>query len=90
MPSRPIGSLGMRDRKGTDTKILAIPAGDPRYDRVRDLGDIDRHWLREIETFFATYKLLDSVSPDIEGWHKSRYAQRVIAECQDRYRRGPA
>jgi inorganic pyrophosphatase len=84
VPSRPIGGLGLRDQKGKDAKILAVPTGDRRYDGIRNLDDVDPHWLREIETFFATYKLLDSASADVEGWHKNRYAQRLIAECRER------
>ncbi|HEY7033713.1 MAG TPA: inorganic diphosphatase [Thermomicrobiales bacterium] len=89
VPCRPIGSLGLRDQKGTDAKILAVPTGDPRYDRIRDLGDVDPHWLREIETFFATYKLLDTVAADVQGWHRCRHAQRLIAECRERYQKRP-
>jgi inorganic pyrophosphatase len=85
VPSRPIGSLGLRDQHGKDAKILAVPAGDPRFDKIRDLGDLDPHWLREIETFFATYKLLESVRAEVEGWHKRRFAHQLIAECRVRY-----
>src|SRR5438094_1464901 len=37
VPARPIGTLGMRDEKGDDEKILTVPAGDPRFAQVRDL-----------------------------------------------------
>src|SRR5438046_9280145 len=55
VPSRPIGTLLMRDEHGDDEKILGVPVGDPRFAEVRALGDLGKHWLRESETSFATY-----------------------------------
>src|SRR5437667_1613144 len=49
VPARPIGTLLMTDKKGKDEKILAVPVGDPRFDEIHKLGDLPRHWLREIE-----------------------------------------
>src|SRR5215217_901254 len=48
IPARPIGMLDMRDDKGEDEKILAVPLGDPRFEGVETLSDISAHWLREI------------------------------------------
>ena len=59
----------MHDEKGSDFKVLAVPVGDPRYAHVRTLADIGDHWLREIETFFATYKLLEPKQTEVLGWH---------------------
>ncbi len=80
VPARPIGTLLMRDAKGPDEKILAVPIGDPRFDRVKDLKDLSPHWLREIETFFATYKTLegDAAAVKIRGWRGVRTAWALI------------
>src|SRR5690348_9129624 len=59
VPARPIGTLFMRDAKGEDEKILAVPVGDPRFDEIKTLDDLAPHWRLEIETFFATYKTLE-------------------------------
>src|SRR5207247_1518548 len=81
VPSRPIGTLLMRDEHGDDEKILGVPVGDPRFDEVRALGDLGKHWLREIETFFATYKELESnKSAEVKGYNEA-------AAPQDRARR---
>ena len=93
VPARPIGVLKMRDEKGEDAKILAVPTGDPRFDEVNDLHDLPSHWLREIETFFATYKLLDKTYADLDGWDDRAAAGRVIEEACERYAetvRGPS
>ncbi len=86
VPARPIGTLLMRDEKGQDEKILAVPVGDPRFDTVRELKDLAPHWLREIEMFFATYKQLEGEGVDIAGWHGSRTAWKVIDESRARKR----
>src|SRR5215472_9626722 len=56
--ARPVGTLMMRDEKGDDEKILAVPHDDPRFGGVRKLGDVGEHWPLEISAFFRTYKEL--------------------------------
>lgn len=76
--ARPIAVLRMKDEKGLDEKILAVPVDDPRYDQMSDINDLPPHWLREIEAFFATYKLLQDVETHVEGWGDSGEAWDVI------------
>ncbi len=83
--ARPIGGLDMSDEKGPDFKVLAVPVGDPRYQHVTDLSHLGDHWLREIETFFATYKLLEPKQTEVLGWHDAPFAWDVIAACRVRY-----
>jgi inorganic pyrophosphatase len=85
VPSRPIGTLFMSDEHGEDEKILAVPVGDPRFDEVRQLNDLGKHWLREIETFFATYKELESTkAANVKGWHDADVAWRLIEGARAR------
>jgi inorganic pyrophosphatase len=83
--ARPIGGLDMADEKGPDFKVLAVPVGDPRFAHVQTLADVGEHWLREIETFFATYKLLEPKQTEVLGWHDARETARVIAACRERF-----
>lgn len=83
--ARPLGGLDMADEKGADFKVLAVPIGDPRYAHVHSLDEIGDHWLREIETFFATYKLLEPKETEVLGWHDVAHAWEVIRQCRDRY-----
>ena len=76
----------MADEKGNDFKVLAVPVGDPRYDHVQTLEALGEHWLREIETFFATYKLLEPKHTEVLGWHTAEEAWEVIGECRERFR----
>ena len=82
VPTRPIGTLLMRDSKGPDEKILGVPVGDPRFDEVRELKDLAPHWLREIESFFATYKTLEGEEVELTGWRGSRTAWSLIEKSK--------
>jgi inorganic pyrophosphatase len=89
VPSRPIGTLLMRDEHGDDEKILAVPVGDPRFDDVRGLRDLARHWLREIETFFATYKELEAnKTAEVKGWRDADVAWKLIGDARARAKDG--
>jgi inorganic pyrophosphatase len=85
IPARPLGGLDMHDEKGSDFKVLAVPIGDPRFDHVRELDDLGGHWLREIETFFSTYKLLEPKQTAVLGWHGLAETRQTLARCRDRY-----
>lgn len=87
VPARPIGTLFMRDAKGEDEKILAVPVGDPRFDEIRRLKDLAPHWRKEIETFFATYKSLEADDTEVGGWHDEKTAWRLIEASRRRKKR---
>jgi inorganic pyrophosphatase len=82
--ARPIGVLRMIDDKGEDEKILAVPVGDPRFEGIEDLPDLPHHWLKEIENFFATYKLLEEKDTELLGWDGAASAHKVIQEARER------
>jgi len=75
---RPIGVFEMRDEKGLDEKVLAVPLKDPLYDGYHDLDDVAPHFLREVEHFFAIYKELEGVHTSALGWRGRDDARRVI------------
>ncbi len=84
VPVRPVGVLDMRDEKGRDQKILAVPTVDPRFDEVADLPHLPQHFLAEIEHFFQVYKTLEAKDTEIYGWAGAEEAQRILAEAQGR------
>lgn len=87
LKARPIGALRMRDEKGIDHKILAVPIGDRRFDAIGVLEDLSPHWLREIENFFGTYKTLEGVMTEILGWERAEVAWQIIRESLERAQR---
>jgi inorganic pyrophosphatase len=84
--ARPLGGLEMYDEKGEDFKVLAVPVNDPRFDHYRRLDQVGKHWLKEIETFFATYKLLEGKETNILGWHGLERAKEEIEKSRQMYR----
>ena len=83
--ARPVGGLRMDDEKGDDFKVLCVALGDPLWSEVTDLDGVSSHRLREIEHFFATYKLLEEKSVDIHGWADRKAALAVLQEDRDRW-----
>ncbi|MFC9223596.1 inorganic diphosphatase [Streptomyces hygroscopicus] len=65
---RAIGMYCMRDEKGPDEKILCVPAHDPRYSDVQDIGDVPEFDRMEITHFFEVYKDLEP-GKSVEGSH---------------------
>jgi inorganic pyrophosphatase len=49
----------MTDEEGPDAKILSVPAADPRYQHLQDLGDIPPFDRGAIQHFFMEYKALE-------------------------------
>ncbi len=58
--ARPVAILPMVDGGEADEKVIAVPADDPRFADIKDLGDLNKHTLREIAHFFETYKKLQN------------------------------
>ncbi len=75
---RPIGVLVMRDEKGLDEKILAVPIADPRFNTIKDISQLQPHWLTEIENFFSTYKLLEGKETTVADWTGATQAARIL------------
>ncbi len=55
---RPVGLMKMMDGGESDDKIIAVPTEDIRFDHVHDLGDVNKHTLKEMEHFFENNKKL--------------------------------
>jgi len=82
---RPVGLLSMVDEHGPDTKILAVPDRNPRYDQIHTIDQIFPHILTEIEHFFTIYKELEGKKTRMEGWKGPREARQAIIESRKRY-----
>ncbi len=76
--ARPVGIFRMRDEKGEDEKVLAVPTVDPRYSEVMELSHVASHFLREVEHFFAIYKELEGKQVETFGWEERESAYQVV------------
>ena len=56
---RPGARFKRVDEAGGDDKVLCVPAGDPRWDHINDLGDVPPFELEAIKHFFVHYKDLE-------------------------------
>ncbi len=83
--ARVVALFRMTDRGVADYKILGVPQTDPLFDEIRDVSDVPRHFLREVEHFFLTYKQLEGVAIDSQGWAA---AEDAVAEVQASLERG--
>lgn len=86
MEVRPLGVLVMRDDKGLDHKILAVPVADARMRDVHGLQHLAKHYLKEIDYFFNIYKELEGKKSDTYGWQDRVVAYQVIEQCVQRYK----
>ncbi len=84
---RPVAVMEMIDDGESDYKIIAVPAEDKRWDDVQDIGDLNRHKLKEIQHFFETYKMLkeDNVIVTINGVKGKEEAIKSIMKSIDLY-----
>ena len=82
---KPIGMLKMWDDKGIDEKILCVPLCDPFWNHINDLSEVPPHLLKEIEHFFANYKVLENKETGVDGWASRKEALKTIKEAQDRF-----
>ncbi|MDF9716255.1 inorganic diphosphatase [Nocardioides sp. ChNu-153] len=85
--ARAIGMFRMTDEAGGDDKVLCVPAGDPRVDHLKDLGDVSKFDLLEIRHFFEVYKALEP-GKSVEGaeWVGAEEAQKEIEASYQRFK----
>jgi len=83
---RPVGYLEMEDDGGIDTKVIAVPAKDPRWAHIQDLTDIPEAKRQEIQHFFEHYKDLEPGKwVKVGGWGGAAAAEQVVAESIERF-----
>jgi inorganic pyrophosphatase len=76
---RPVGVFNMSDEAGIDSKVIAVPAKDPRWQHIQDTGDIPEQTKREIEHFFEHYKDLEPGKwVKTEGWGSAADAEAIV------------
>ncbi len=84
--ARAIGIFWMRDEAGPDAKLLAVPDGDPRWDRIQDRHDVPEHLLAEIGHFFEVYKALEpSKTTEVGSWGDRAEALTELEAARRRY-----
>lgn len=83
--ARPVAVLPMVDGGDKDEKILAVPAGDPRFADIKDLADVNKHTLKEIAHFFETYKKIQNKEVSLGEWQDAAAAKAAFARAVEMY-----
>jgi inorganic pyrophosphatase len=77
---RPVAIMNMIDGGEGDDKVIAVPVSDPRWSDVKDLKDLNKHTLKEIEHFYSTYKKLQNKEVIVNGFKGAAEARIAFKE----------
>lgn len=87
--ARPVGMFRMVDEHGGDDKVLCVPAGDPRWDHVQDIGDVPAFELDAIKHFFVHYKDLEPGKfVTAADWVDRAEAEAEVQRSVERFKAG--
>jgi inorganic pyrophosphatase len=77
---RPVAMMEMTDRGDSDTKIVAVPVEDMRWENIKDLEDMNHHTPKEFQHFFETYKVLSGGENPVKvgEWKNKKFAIEAI------------
>lgn len=86
--ARPVALMEMTDSGDSDWKILAVPVDDQRWGDVQDLGDINKHNLKEYKLFFETIKQLKEkpATTTVHGFKPRAEALEAIRKSIELYK----
>jgi inorganic pyrophosphatase len=83
--ARPVGIMNMIDSGDSDAKVIAVPVDDPRWADTKDLNNVNKHTLIEIEHFYQTYKQLQKKVVEVGGFEDKAAAHRAFARSRELY-----
>src|SRR3989337_1671170 len=85
---RVIGALIIEDENGIDPKILSVLVNDRRFEGYKDISDIHKHELTEIQEFFETYKRLEPHKwAKTKGWKNAKEAMETVKYAVEKFRK---
>lgn len=83
---RPVGIMHMIDDGEGDDKLIAVPVKDLRWDEVKDLSDVNKHTLKEMQHFFETYKSIENKIVEIKGFEGKEKAMEAVKKSVELYK----
>lgn len=75
---RAVAIMRMIDSGDNDDKIIAVPIDDPRWDDVKNLSDINKHTIKEMEHFYSTYKKVQNKEVKVTGFKGRKEAEKAF------------
>lgn len=82
-----IGVMHMIDNGEQDDKIIAVAKNDMSVNYINDLSELPPHTMKEIVRFFKDYKALEGKNVTIENLYGRTYAQQVIVDAVELYKK---
>ncbi len=82
---RPVAVMEMVDGGERDDKIVGVPVDDPRFADVQDIGDLNKHFIKEMSHFFETYKKVQNKEVSVGAWHGAAEAKACFTRSRDLY-----
>lgn len=83
--ARVIGVMRMLDGGEADDKIIAVAAGDPSVNHIKDISELPAHFLIELRNFFESYTKLENKKVIIEDFMGAEKAIEIVNECFNLY-----
>ncbi len=83
--ARPIAIMEMTDSGDRDDKVVAVPVDDPRFADIKDLADINKHFIKEMTHFFETYKKVQNKDVQVGEWHGKDKAMEAFNKSRVDY-----
>ncbi|MFA6158682.1 MAG: inorganic diphosphatase [Candidatus Paceibacterota bacterium] len=85
---RPVAIMSMIDGGDSDDKVIGVPKDDPRFDDIKDLKDLNRHMLKEMEHFYSTYKKIQNKEVTVNGFKGAKEAKEAFERSVKLYEQG--
>lgn len=84
---RVIGALIIEDEHGEDPKILSVLVNDARFEGYKDINDVHKHKLKEIQEFYETYKRLEPHKwVKFKEWKRAEDAKKIVAQAINQFK----
>ena len=83
--ARPVAIMEMVDGGERDDKVIAVPVDDPRFDDVKDITDLNKHFIKETSHFFETYKKVQNKEVKLGAWLGAAEAKAAFARSREMY-----
>lgn len=82
---RPVAIMEMTDGGERDDKVVGVPIDDPRFDDVKDIGDLNKHFIKEMTHFFETYKKVQNKVVEVGEWKDKSAAEVAFTRSREMY-----
>lgn len=83
--ARAVAVMDMIDGGDSDAKIIAVPVEDIRMKDIVDMKSTPAHFIKEVQHFMETYKMLQNKTVEIKGVYDEKKAAEIIKESIELY-----